>query len=160
MENYQKITNHKKFIQYLIQIKEIEKNRVFCRHSVEHLLDVARIAYILNLEQGFGLSKDVIYGAALLHDIGKVEQYEKKLPHEITGSVKCEKILNECGYKEHQIEMIKTAILHHRRGDDPKENVLSKLLYEADKKSRLCMYCEASKECNWKEESKNRILEH
>lgn len=158
MEKYQKITNHKKFIKYLEQITEIEKDRVFCRHNVEHLIDVARIAYILNLEQELGLSKDVIYGAALLHDIGKVKQYKKRIPHEITGSVKCEQILRECGYEKQEIGLIKTAILYHRRGDDPEDNLLSRILYEADKKSRLCMYCPACQECKWDEETKNQIL--
>lgn len=159
MEKYQKITRHKKFIKYIEQIKEVEKERVFCCHGMDHLVDVARIAYIYNLEQNLGLSKDVIYGAALLHDIGKVKQYKKKIPHEITGSIKCEGILRDCGYEESEIEMIKTAILHHRRGDDPKQNPLSEILYDADKKSRPCMCCDASGECNWEEDRKNMMLE-
>ena len=46
-----------------------EKERIFCRHGMEHLLDVARIAYITNLEEGLGIEKDVIYAAGLLHDV-------------------------------------------------------------------------------------------
>ena len=52
---------------------------------MSHLLDVARIAYIRNLEKGYGFRKDVIYAAAVLHDIGKALQYEEKVPHEIAG---------------------------------------------------------------------------
>lgn len=158
MEKYQKITQHKKFIKYLNQIAKWEVRRTFCCHGQEHLLDVARIAYILNLEQGLGLSKDVVYGAALLHDIGKVKQYKKKIPHEITGAKKCKKILAECGYGEEEIRQIETAILYHRKGDDPDKNPLSVILYEADKKSRLCMSCEVVEECNWSDEDKNQIL--
>lgn len=158
MEKYQKILEHKKFNKYLNQIEKWEVCREFCCHGLEHLLDVARIAYIMNLERNLGFSKDVIYGAGLLHDLGKVKQYKKKIPHEITGSKKCVKILAECGYEENEIEMIKTAILYHRRGDDPEKNPLSQILYEADKVSRLCMKCEAHKECNWTKEEKNSYL--
>ena len=43
---------------------------------------MARIAYILNMEQDLGLEKEVIYAAAVLHDIGKYAQYEDGTPHE------------------------------------------------------------------------------
>ena len=88
MERYNKIIEHQTFIHYLNEIEEIEKDRIYCRHNLVHLLDVARIAYIKNLEAGSPFSKDMIYGAALLHDIGKVEQYKEKIPHEITGAKK------------------------------------------------------------------------
>lgn len=159
MEKYQRIIRHNEFLEYINKIKEVEKDRPFCRHGLEHLIDVARIAYIFNLEQNLGFSKDVIYGAALLHDIGKVKQYEEKIPHEITGSVKCEKILFECGYEDKETKMIKTAILHHRKGDDNEKNPLSGILYDADKKSRLCLYCDACRECNWETDKKNMTLE-
>lgn len=158
MARYQAITKHKKFIKYLDQITKWEVCREFCCHGLEHLVDVARISYIMNLERGLGLSKDLVYGAALLHDIGKVKQYKKKKPHEITGAKKCGRILSECGYEEDEISMIKTAILYHRRGDDPDKNPLSQILYEADKRSRLCMKCNKNCECNWTEEEKNNLL--
>ena len=158
MEKYQKITQHKKFIKYLEQIEKWEVRREFCCHGLPHLLDVARIAYIMNLEKHLGLSKDLVYGAALLHDIGKVKQYKKKIPHEITGAKKCVKILKECGYGEDETEMIRLAIFYHRKGDDPTESPLSTILYEADKKSRLCMECKVTDQCNWNEEAKNHTI--
>ena len=33
------------------RLEELEKDRIFCRHQMTHLLDVARIAYISNMEQ-------------------------------------------------------------------------------------------------------------
>ena len=45
---------------------------------MSHLMDVARIAYITCLEQNLGIEKDVIYGAAILHDIGKYAQYDQR----------------------------------------------------------------------------------
>ena len=31
--------------------RNMRKNRIFCRHGIDHLMDVARIAYIENLEK-------------------------------------------------------------------------------------------------------------
>ena len=49
---------------------------------------------------------------------------------------------------------IKNAVRGHRRLRDG-EDTLEKLLYEADKASRLCLSCPANRECNWSEEKKN-----
>lgn len=46
---------------------------------MEHFLDVARLMYIYNLEDQAGFSKEMIYAAGLLHDIGRYEQMEKVL---------------------------------------------------------------------------------
>lgn len=158
MKKFQKIAIHDTFLTYLQEIAEVEWDREYCRHDITHLLDVARYAYIKNLEVGYGLSQDVIYGAALLHDMGKVLQYKEKIPHEMTGAKECQQVLQDCGYTEEEIAKIKTAILHHRKGDDPKKNPLSELLYEADKKTRLCMYCKKKETCNWKAEDKNQTI--
>ena len=158
MDRYDKIIHHEAFGKYLEQIGELEQERIYCRHNLSHLLDVARIAYIMNLEEGGSFSKDVIYGAALLHDIGKVEQYKEKIPHEKTGAEKSVDILIECGYDEIEIEIIKTAILDHRRGPKEEGRRLSELLYEADKKSRICLFCQAREDCNWTEDKKNSRL--
>ena len=73
MKEVEAIRNHPLYEKHYNKLKKTEQERIFCRHQMEHLLDVARIAYIYNLEQGLGITKDVIYGAALLHDIGKVK---------------------------------------------------------------------------------------
>ncbi len=159
MERYHKIIEHEIFREYMDRIELLEKDRIFCRHNVTHLLDVARIAYIMNLEKGAPYSKDIIYGAALLHDIGKPEQYEEEIPHEITGAKKAAVVLKDCGYEEEEILLIQTAISDHRRGPKGENRMLSELLYEADKKSRMCLFCHANDECNWAEDKKNmRIL--
>lgn len=164
MERYQKIAQHEKFLKYIKKIRKLEKDRIYCCHGPEHLMDVARIASLKAAEEGIGLSKDIIYGAALLHDIGKVSQYKKKIPHEIAGAKKAGKILAECGYSKEEIQMIEHAILHHRRGkkkdrDEIEETTpLSRLLYEADKASRMCMFCKAQETCNWTKEEKNSII--
>ena len=68
MERINKISEHPLWKLNMTQLKEAERDRIFCKHGIEHLLDVARIAYIENLEQNCGVSKEGIYAAALLHD--------------------------------------------------------------------------------------------
>ena len=75
MVRIQKIVSHPEFKKSMESIRELEKDRIFCRHGMEHLLDVSRIAYIDNMETGAGYAKDVIYAAGLLHDVGKYLQY-------------------------------------------------------------------------------------
>lgn len=47
------------FQENLAAIEAAETQRVYCRHGLSHLLDVARTAWIINLEGGFGLARDV-----------------------------------------------------------------------------------------------------
>lgn len=154
MERYQKVAKHKKLQEYMERIAVCEQGRRFCGHDWEHLLAVARIAYIIALENQMDLSKDVIYGAALLHDIGKEAQYLRGVPHEIEGAALAEGILEDCGYDMDEIEAISKAILGHRRYRE-ENNDFQKLLYRADKLSRPCRSCPVASECNWPEDQKN-----
>ncbi len=154
MERYQKVAKHKKLHMFMDRIRECEQGRQFCGHDWEHLLAVARIAYIIALENHMDLSKDLIYGAALLHDIGKEAQYKRGVPHEIEGALLAQGILEDCGYDEAEIHEISQAILGHRRYKED-NNDFQKLLYRADKLSRPCRSCPVADECNWPEEQKN-----
>lgn len=51
MERFNYILNDEKYIDYLKRNKKFEENRRFCRHNLEHFLDVARIAQEINLEK-------------------------------------------------------------------------------------------------------------
>ncbi len=155
MERVNRILQHPLYQECYEKLELCEKERIFCRHQMTHLLDVARIAYIQNLEQGLGIEKDVIYAAAILHDIGKAKQYEERIPHEIAGVKIAEQILMDLQFSEEEQEQILSAIRNHRRAADG-EHVLDKLLYTSDKLSRTCFACPASDECNWSEEKKNR----
>ena len=86
MERVNRILSHPLYREYYGKLERLEKDRKFCRHQMGHLLDVARIACIRNLEEGLGLDKEIIYAAAVLHDIGKSLQYEKKIPHETASN--------------------------------------------------------------------------
>lgn len=155
MEAIEKIRRHPLYREYYEKLYEAEKTRVFCRHQMTHLLDVARIAYILNLEKGMGIGKDIIYAAALLHDIGKYCQYAEGTPHEIAGQEIAEAILKETGsFSSKDNQTILRAIREHRRYTEDM-SALGKLLYESDKLSRACYACAAEPECNWDREKKN-----
>lgn len=155
MTRVNRILNHPLYTKYYEKICFHEKNRVFCRHNMEHFMDVARICYILNLEHQLGIAKDVIYGTALLHDIGRFVQYETGVGHEIASADLAPPILKDAGFHDMEITTICNAILSHRRKDvldiscitmDTFENCI----YVADKLSRKCYLCEVQKECNWK----------
>ena len=81
MKRIDQILSHPVFREQFALLQEAEKDRIFCRHTMEHFLDVARLMYIYNLEDQAGFSKEMIYAAGLLHDIGRYEQMEKGTPH-------------------------------------------------------------------------------
>lgn len=135
-----------------------EADRRFCRHDMAHLLDVARIGRIMALEEGLEVSRELLYGAALLHDLGKHRQYGEGIPHEQAGVVIAERILRDCGYDDYETSVIKDAILQHRNAAVSGERNLRGLLYRADKASRACFACQAEADCDWKGNKKNLRL--
>ena len=161
MERYNQVLFHEKYKAYIEKNHQAEANRRFCRHNMGHFLDVARIAMILNMTENYHIAentetaKDIIYGAALLHDVGRWMQYEEGIPHEKAGVILAEEILLDCGYGEDERLEILEAIGNHRNADVKHEKNLSGLLYRADKLSRACFACEAEAECDWKKDKKN-----
>lgn len=152
------IRNHPLYLSSFARLAELEKDRIFCCHQMNHLLDVARIAYILNLEQDLGIEKDMIYSAALLHDIGKYRQYEEGVPHEVASTEIAGKIMADMPadicFTQNEQQMILTAITGHRKLRENPE-ALEALIYESDKASRACFSCPAEPECSWSNTKKN-----
>lgn len=136
---------------------EAEAERIFCKHDITHFLDVARIAYIINLEEQLGFKKDIIYAAALLHDIGKWKQYIDQIPHSIHSAKIAQHILPQCGYNEDEIRIIVEGIINHQ-GYTIEDKSFCRLIYTGDKKSRKCFDCSAQSLCNWESEKKNNNL--
>ncbi len=159
-DRIERIWSHPKFQKVEKELLEWERERTFCRHGVEHLLDVARIAYILVYEahKEKEYPKDVVYGAALLHDIGRLRQYKDRTPHEIESARLAKEILKDCGYSKEEIGLMTEGIASHRLIEVEKEENLKGFLYRADKLSRNCPFCLAKKECNWEKEKKNTFL--
>ena len=78
MDKINQILAHPVWKESYEKIQELEKERIFCGHDLEHFLDVARIAYIETLERNLNISREKIYSAALLHDIGRHLEYTQE----------------------------------------------------------------------------------
>ncbi len=166
MDRINKILYHPRFITYMNKNADMELDRIFCKHNLSHVMDVARISYILALEsaaqseidQGLFYPKDVIYAAALLHDIGRHKQYETGEKHAKLSAEMAPDILKDCGYAEAEIEMITSAIFTHSDKTLINDNTLNGILAKADMLSRACCTCEVKEKCNWTEEEKNHLI--
>ena len=152
------IWQHPLYQKHCEKIQTLEKERVFCRHTPEHFLDVARLMYIYSLENSFNLSKEIIYATALLHDIGRALQYQSDVPHDIAGVQIAGEILADLPFTEQEKDEILSAIGHHRT--EGSGSMLATLLYKADKKSRNCFSCSAAADCYWPSEKKNLTIEY
>lgn len=157
MSRVQKIFQHPTFQTALNKTLRAEADRIFCRHGIDHLLDTARLAYIFSLERGYDLPKDLIYAAALLHDIGRGRQYEDGTPHDLAGCQLAAPILEEAGFRTQERQAILDAILGHRSSADGSDR-LAEVLYDGDKASRCCFLCSAQEACNWDRKKKNLHL--
>ena len=144
MERFQKIVCHETYKQTYEKLQELEKDREFCGHDMEHFLSVARISYLMVLEKNLDIPKDIIYATAFLHDMGRADQYEKGISHDEAGAILAEEILKDCG----------DTILKHRDVEE-KEDSFAAIFYRADKLSRDCIHCKARQECYWPQEKKN-----
>lgn len=160
MDRIDKILNHHLFLHHLNANNAAEADRSFCRHNMGHFLDVARIAVIMDLEEGTELPRDWIYAAALLHDMGKHIQYEEGIPHELASGAIAPQILKDCGFDDKETAVITDAVLSHRDGSISEEKNLKGILYRADKASRACFACNVEAECNWKNDKKNNKLRY
>ena len=155
MENVAVILNHPKYKSLLEELNNLEKDRRFCNHTLEHFLDVARIAYIIILENGLKYNKEVIYSIALLHDIGRVLEYKNGIDHHEGSVIIAKEILQDTSFNEEEKTLILRSIKEHRKES---EDELSKIIYKSDKLSRNCFNCKAYKDCYWKEDKKNHTI--
>ena len=158
MDRVNQIWKHPLYQTELHKLQLLEADREFCRHTPEHFLDVARLAYIRALEENYSVSKELIYCTALLHDIGRARQYEDGTPHDEAGAVIAEQILKELGFSPEEIQTIVSAIRGHRA--ETNQTILGQLIYRADKKSRNCFSCKAEPECYWSSAKKNMTIQY
>ena len=159
MERVDKVMNHPVFRENMNKIENAEIDRCFCRHGLPHALDVARIFYILILEEQVSVDKELVYATALLHDIGRFEQYTNNIPHNDAGAKLAGEILSECGFSKEECERAVNAIKDHRR-ESSGGDIFGHLLYKADKLSRDCYSCEAEPDCYWTDEQKNMCVRY
>lgn len=155
MDRVNKILSNEKYNALLKRLNKLEENRVFCKHNIEHFLDLARIAYIKVLEEKLDYKKEVIYAVALLHDIGRVYEYENGTAHDKASANIAKEILKEIDFSFEEKELIIECIEGHRNEGYSK---LSKIISESDKLSRKCFICTSEKDCYWDEDKKNILI--
>lgn len=156
MERVNQIRKHPIYQQCYEEIQKLEQDREFCGHSMEHFIDVARLAYIFVLEEGLFVSREVVYAAALLHDIGRHLEYTQGVPHHEASAQIAAGILPECGFTKAEQDTVIGAILAHR--NKHLREGFNRILYRADKMSRSCFSCKAASRCNWSDEKKNNEI--
>ncbi len=159
MERIDAIVRDSLFRECLEKNRRAEAAREFCKHDLQHFIDVARIAYILLLESGNlsrfvqenGLrgpraAKEVVYAAGLLHDIARWREYETGEDHAPLGAELAEQILQRAGFSYEEIKVITHAIYEHRE-QRTQMSLLGELLHRADNLSRACHECSAQEKC-------------
>ena len=148
MEAVQKLIRDPDYLHYLSLTKNYEAGRLYCCHNFSHLLDVARIAWILCLERQIKISRPVVYAAALLHDIGRFAQHEDgKIDHAAESALLAAPLLARYSFSVAEINLIQQAILAHRQAPETATDLLGAVLAEADDLSRLCYDCPVQGGC-------------
>lgn len=182
MERVNRILRNPVYREALQKNQEAEKERRYCHHDMAHFLDVARIAMLLAAKEqitaareqplpiseekelhafedrSLPISEEIVYAAALVHDIGRYRQYEDGTPHEEASAALAADILLDSGFDEKETHVIIDAVRSHRDAGIAEEKSLRGLLYRADKLSRACFACPAQGDCNWSAEKKNMRL--
>lgn len=102
-------------------------------HDKGHIQRVLDAALVL-AEKEKNVDYDVLIAAALLHDIGREEQFRTGESHASVGARMAKEYLTSQGrdeaYAQHVSDCIRT---HSFRRNDPPVSIEAKLIYEADK---------------------------
>ena len=151
------ITTHPLFIRTMTDIEHEEADRIYCRHGLAHGLDVARIAWIRVLTEHLPFSRDVVYAAGLLHDIGRLEEKKIGLSHDRAGVALAEQVLRDTPFLPEEKTMILNAVRFHRSADAGHDE-FSLLICQADKASRNCFLCAAADTCYWEKDKRNMFI--
>ena len=146
----------------LRRLQQIEKNRAFCRHDLAHMEKCAEIGQWMKRENGLAYSDGTILLCALLHGLGRVEEYESGADHRMASAELADGLLRELEVSEEERRKILRAIRSHGRRKDAARmwyarkriRTLEGLLRFSDQFSRPCYRCRARRECKWREDEK------
>lgn len=159
MKYVEALLQNEKYLNAIKEIQRLEEKRVFCKHDFSHLLDVCRIAYIMNLEYNLGMDKETVYLCGLLHDIGRGMEYTTGIPHEEAGVVLAKDILKELECPAEMVEKILQEIGNHRSKPEEHSQITAEnVFWYADKKARNCFLCATKDECNWPENKRTKSI--
>lgn len=150
------------YLEYMNFNTQEEEGAKFCKHDFQHHLDVARIAYILVLENndlnyfikenqlsGKLAAKEIIYAAGLLHDIGKWKEYQEGLDHASFGSRLAREILPNVSFSAQETGIISRAIYEHRNISKDM-SFLGERVHRADNLSRMSNLSLLCSECSYR----------
>ena len=112
--------------------------------------------YIHALESHASASKELIYCTALLHDIGRAEQYRSGIPHDEAGAQIAEQILRELSFDPSEIQEITSAIREHRNA--ARSDTLSSPDLRCGQGIPELFFLSGRKECYWSAEKKNLTI--
>lgn len=150
MERCNRIITNPEYRLYLQKNVQEEAGRIFCGHHFEHLVTVARLTYLILIEEGQPfISREMAYASGLLHDLGRWKEYQSDQDHAAVSSELAGPILEKAGFPSPERLLIQKAIAQHRLRDSElrHRSPLSRALGRADRLSRLCFKCEARDSC-------------
>ncbi len=157
MKRLNALVHSAEYMSYLSVIEEYERNREFCGHNTAHFLDVSRILYILCIENGLNIDKELVYATGFLHDIGRAKQYSVGMEHHKASALIAAEMLPRYGFDGEETELIIKGVIAHRKSQN--NDIFCRLVYTADKKSRPCLFCKALDKCNWHSEKLNTEID-
>ncbi|MGE5398493.1 MAG: HD domain-containing protein [Chitinophagales bacterium] len=159
MKRIELILKDPSFIDYINRNTLSDQEHRYCKHDLAHMIDVARITYILILEQqsignyittgslsGKMAARETIYAAGLLHDIGKWKEYMTGEDHAAFGARLAREMLPRLFFNDNEIDVISQAIFEHRNISKDM-SFLGEKLHRADNLSRVCSQCTESTNC-------------
>ncbi|MEQ1732726.1 MAG: adenylate/guanylate cyclase domain-containing protein [Bacteroidia bacterium] len=125
---YSKI-NYRKAEQHVIKLLEEKLPQNLSYHGVHHTLEVCAAAERIGIAEGI-VSEDVhlLKTAALLHDAGFTQQYDKNEP---IGCELSREILPQFGYSDKQIETVIALIMATQIPHKP-QNLMQQIMCDAD----------------------------
>lgn len=125
---YSKI-NYRKAEQHVIKLLEEKLPQNLYYHGVHHTLEVCAAAERIGIAEGI-VSEDVhlLKTAALLHDAGFTQQYDKNEP---IGCELSREILPQFGYSDKQIETVIALIMATQIPHKP-QNLMQQIMCDAD----------------------------
>ncbi|MGD1996089.1 MAG: HD domain-containing protein [Anaerolineae bacterium] len=99
-------------------------------HDFDHVLRVVRLAERIARAEGGDL--EVVRAAALLHDLGRVEERTSGRDHALVAAERTREILAD--HPNEKVEAVAHAIAAHRfRGGPDPDTTEAKILFDADK---------------------------
>lgn len=158
----ERLLRHPAYRSRLQKLEQAEACRIYCKHDREHFSETARIGKRIIKQYGLDISEEKMELAAWLHDMGRIEQYEREIPHNVASEKFAEEILCALDYPAADRDEITLAVSQHGRRkavaellqDMEKIDSLAGLLCVADQLSRKCYRCPAAEGCKWTDAEK------